>query len=196
MDPHSWNLRYRASERLWPEEPNQFVVSEVGSLPPGSALDVACGEGRNAIWLAERGWEVVAVDFSSVALARARERARARGVDVTWVLADVLSYRPAEAFDLVLVSYLQLPELRDVIERIEPYVGGTLLIVAHARANLRRGYGGPQDPAMLFEPEECAAWISELSVTRAEHVERVVDSEEGPRQAIDFVLRAVRPALV
>jgi len=108
----------------------------------------------------------------------------------------VLSYRPSGVFDLVLISYLQLTEapMRSVMARAEHAVGpgGTLLIVAHALANLEGGYGGPQDPALLFKPGEVASWITKLEVERAEHVTRRVDTEEGPRTAIDLVVRAVR----
>jgi 2-polyprenyl-3-methyl-5-hydroxy-6-metoxy-1,4-benzoquinol methylase len=63
-----WNARYAASELLWTAEPNRLFAAEIAGLEPGRALDLACGEGRNAVWLAEQGWRVTAVDFSDVAL--------------------------------------------------------------------------------------------------------------------------------
>ena len=105
-----WNARYAQKELLWTAEPNRLFAAEVGGLEPGRALDVACGEGRNAVWLAERGWEVTAVDFSDVALGKGARLAESRGVEVGWVVADVLEYEPdPAAFDLVAVLYLQLP---------------------------------------------------------------------------------------
>ena len=105
-----WNARYARKELLWTAQPNRLFATEVERLGPGRALDVACGEGRNAVWLAERGWHVTGVDFSDVALAKAAELAASRGVEVDWLLADVLDHEPAPgAFDLVAVLYLQLP---------------------------------------------------------------------------------------
>jgi 2-polyprenyl-3-methyl-5-hydroxy-6-metoxy-1,4-benzoquinol methylase len=110
MDNASWDRRYGGRELVWSAEPNRFLVAETETLAPGQAIDLACGEGRNAIWLAEREWEVVGVDFSEVGLRKARELADARGVNVDWVAGDLLDYRPEpQAFDLVLVFYLQVP---------------------------------------------------------------------------------------
>ena len=111
MDRHDWDERYQGESLVWSAEPNRFLVAEVEGLTPGRALDVACGEGRNAIWLAEQGWTVTGVDFSEVGLDKARRLAAARGVSVPWELADVTEYTPArEHFDLVIVLYLHLPE--------------------------------------------------------------------------------------
>lgn len=109
MSSAEWDRRYAVSELVWTAEPNRFVAAEVADLPAGRALDLGCGEGRNAVWLAEHGWRVTGVDFSRVALDKARRLAESRGVEVDWVGADVLAY-PAEpaVFDLVLVAYLQL----------------------------------------------------------------------------------------
>jgi SAM-dependent methyltransferase len=120
MDNASWDRRYGGRGLVWTAEPNRFLVAETELLAPGRAIDLACGEGRNAIWLAEREWEVVGVDFSEVGLRKARELAGARGVSVDWVAADLLDYRPKPwAFDLVLVFYLQLPaaERRPIVQR-------------------------------------------------------------------------------
>ncbi len=103
LDSGGWDHRYggRDLTASW---------SQTEALAPERAIDLACGEGRNAIWLAERGWPAVGVDFSEVGLQKAREFAAARGVSVAWVLADLLEYRPEpRAFDLVLILYLQVP---------------------------------------------------------------------------------------
>ena len=119
MRREDWDKRYASVENLWATKPNRFLVSEVADLTPGSALDLACGEGQNAIWLATLGWEVTGVDYSEVAIAKAKARAERDGVRANFVCADLVSYEPeAAAFDLVLVLYLHIPtaERRGVLE--------------------------------------------------------------------------------
>jgi SAM-dependent methyltransferase len=192
-----WDARYREAELVWSAEPNRFLVAEVEGLPPGRALDLACGEGRNAIWLARRGWDVVGVDFSAVALEKARRRAEHEGVGLELVLADLLDYRPPyRSFDLVLVFYLHLPApaRRVVLDRAADALvpGGTLLLVGHDSLNLSEGTGGPSDPAVLYTPDEIAAELPGLVVEKAERVRRELDGAERP--AVDALVRAVRPA--
>jgi 2-polyprenyl-3-methyl-5-hydroxy-6-metoxy-1,4-benzoquinol methylase len=137
VEREDWDRKHAEAGLLFGAEPNRFLVAEVGSLPPGRALDVACGAGRNAVWLAERGWAVTGVDFSGVALANARRLAAGRGVTVEWVQADVREWQPeAAASDFVAVLYLQLPaaERRLVLGRAAEAVapGGTLLVVTES----------------------------------------------------------------
>lgn len=198
MDSHDWDARYAGEDLLWRADPNQFLVDEAGDLAPGRVLDVACGEGRSAIWLAGRGWQATGVDFSAVGLAKAARLAAERGVAVKWIEADLTEWSPPlEAFDLVIVFYLQLPQpQRGVIyERMARAVapGGTMLVVGHDGDNLTGGYGGPQDPAVLFSAEEIATDLAELTIVRAEQVRRPVDSDQGPRWALDALVRAVHP---
>ena len=190
-----WNARYAQKELLWTAEPNRLFAAEVGSLEPGRALDVACGEGRNAVWLAERGWRVTGVDFSDVALGKAAELAAARGVAVEWVLADVLDYElEPRSFDLVAMLYLQLPaqELERAIgsatEAVAP--GGVLIVLGHDTTNLTDGYGGPKDASVLFTPEDVVAAVGDLAIERAEQVRRTVVLDDG--EAIDAFVRARR----
>ena len=111
MDRNKWDKRYSGDEMVWTSTPNQFLVSEVVDLPPGRAVDLACGEGRNAVWLAAQGWQVIGVDFSPVGLAKARHFAQLWDVEVTWVESAVQEWTaPSEGFDLVAVLYLQLPQ--------------------------------------------------------------------------------------
>jgi len=197
MDASAWDERYRATGLLWGAGPNQFLVDEITQASAGRALDVACGEGRNAIWLAEQGWLVTGVDFSPVALTKARALAAERGVEVEWVEAELTTWDPPTGFDLVVVLYLQLPRdlRRPVLGRMAACVapGGTLLVVAHDRSNLTEGYGGPQDPAVLFGPEDVVEDIGDrLRVVRADRVRRTVATSEGEVDAIDLLVRARR----
>ena len=198
MDAAAWDERYRDRELVWSADPNVFVEREVADLAPGRAVDLAAGEGRNAIWLARRGWEVEAVEFSPVAIDKGRELARRAGVEVTWTLADLTTSPALAPADLVLQVYLHLPrpQADEVLHHASGLVrsGGTLLVVAHARRNLTDGYGGPPDPELLPEPGEVAAVLAAagLTVEHADEVTRAVETDEGPREAIDVLVRARR----
>ncbi len=199
MEREDWDRRYAVDELIWRAEPNRFLVEATADLTPGSALDVACGEGRNAVWLAEQGWRATGVDFSPVALDKARRLAASRGVDVEWIEADVRSWVPPRSFDLVILMYLQLPaaQRRAVYRTFAGVVaaGGHLLVVGHDTENLTAGVGGPQDPSVLFSAGDVVDSIegSGLRVERAEQVRRPVTTEEGEVDALDALVRAVRP---
>ncbi|MDH5373628.1 MAG: class I SAM-dependent methyltransferase [Acidimicrobiia bacterium] len=198
MDRHAWDDRYRDREWLWTVDANRFVVQEVGGLTPGTALDLAAGEGRNAVWLAREGWTVTAVDFSAVALGRASDLAAREGVTITTVEADLRSYvPPVGVFDLVVLAYLHLPPdtFRDVLagaaNALAP--GGTLVIVGHDLTNIEHGYGGPQSPEVLYTPEDLIASLGPLDIVKAEKVDRPYISEEGEFTAIDALVVAQKP---
>jgi SAM-dependent methyltransferase len=189
-----WNRKHGEAGLLFGAEPNRFLVAEVAGLPPGRALDLACGSGRNAVWLARQGWSVVAADFADVALDQARALAAERGVDVEWVDADLREWEPpARAFDLVVVLYLQLPpeELGPIVRRAAGAVadGGTMLVIGHHSENLVSGVGGPKDPRVLYTPEDVTVHLDGLVVEKAEAVLRPV---EGEGDAIDTLVRARR----
>ncbi len=193
-----WNERYRAKELIWTAEPNRFLVEQTQNMEPGRALDLGCGEGRNAVWLAEQGWQVTAVDFSDVAIEKGRKIAEARGVDVDWVVADITGYEPeAHGFDLVLVAYVHLPP--EDMERVWRHAssavrpGGTLLVIGHHSQNLERGVGGPQHPAVLYTEDDVVPHLEGFVVERAEAVQRPVERDGEIRQAIDVLVRARRP---
>ena len=191
-----WDRKYGQAENLWSANPNRFLVAEVEHLPPGRALDLACGEGQNAIWLAGLGWDVVGVDFSEVAIAKGRARADRDGVAVDFAAVDLLVYEPEPgAYDLVLLLYLHLPphERRLVLERASATVapGGTLLLVGHDLANMTDGVGGPSDPAIHVTPDQVASELPGLEIEKAERVYRDVVGEDRP--AIDALVRARRP---
>lgn len=201
MDAEAWDERYAASELVWSAEPNRFVAEELADLPPGRAVDLAAGEGRNAIWLARRGWRVTAVDFSPVALDKG---ARLAGdTEVEWVVADATEWRPEVPVDLVVIAYLQLPAAprraanRHAVESLRP--GGTFLLVAHDSTNLAEGTGGPQDPAVLMTADDVLADLDgiEVDVERAGRVAREVvtgDDHRGEAAATawDCLVRLTR----
>jgi SAM-dependent methyltransferase len=191
-----WDRRYAAVENLWAAKPNRFLVAEVAELPPGRALDLACGEGQNAIWLASLGWDVVGVDYSEVAISKARARAERDGVAADFLTADLVSYEPEPAaFDLVLILYLHIPagERRAVLERAAAGLapGGTFVLIGHDTTNMTEGVGGPSDPTIHFTPDEIAEELPELEIEKATRVYRDVAGEE--RDAIDALVRARRP---
>lgn len=201
MDARSWDARYSATRALWPAEPNVWVRQATQDLPAGLALDVAAGEGRHAIWLAERGWLVHAVDFAPQGLDRGRQNAAARGLAerITWTECDVVaSPLSTDTYDLVVVAYLQLTAgplgsaLRSAAAAVRQ--GGTLVVVGHDVANLAAGVGGPQDPRVLYRPGDIAAHLaaSALVVVRAETARRTVPGADRP--ALDAVVVAQRPA--
>ena len=190
MDARTWDERYAASELVWSGTPNQFVADELSSLAPGEALDLAAGEGRNALWLADRGWQVTAVDFSQVGLDKGRTLAEKHGLDIRWLCADVLAYDPEpDAFDLAVLAYLQLTAderrtaVRTAFGSLRP--GGTFFLVAHDSTNLTEGTGGPSDPAVLFTAEEVLADLDgeRFEVLRADRVPRLVQPDEAHRGA-------------
>jgi SAM-dependent methyltransferase len=194
----AWDERYSTDELIWKADPNRFLVEETEAFEPGRALDVACGEGRNSVWLASRGWRVTGVDFSHAGLAKAARLATERGVEVTLVEADVVQWRPPSAsFDLVIVMYLHLvaDQRRQVLANAASALtpGGTLLVVGHDLSNLEEGIGGPQDPAVLFSPEDIVEDLSGLEIERAERVKRSVVTDAAETTAIDALVRAVRP---
>lgn len=190
MDRASWDERYAQTERLWSKGPNMFVADRLGDTPPGVGLDLASGEGRNAIWLAERGWRMTAVDFSEVAI----ERGRAASDDVEFVVADVLTWEPPESYDLIVVAYLHLPpsDMRQAVGRVASWLapGGELFLIGHDVSNIDEGYGGPQVPEILTRVESVVEWLEGLEIVEAQVVKRPVDTETGRVFARDALVRA------
>jgi 2-polyprenyl-3-methyl-5-hydroxy-6-metoxy-1,4-benzoquinol methylase len=190
-----WDKRHASRDPIETHEPESTLVATCSGLRPGRALDLACGDGRNATWLASNGWDVTAVDFSSVALDRAATSARAAGVTVAWQQHDLLDWQPAAAaFELVTLVFLHLPG----VQRSAVYAaaaravapGGRLVIVGHDRTNLADGVGGPQDPEVLFTADEVAVTLpAGFVVERAATVRR----GDGPdRVPIDAIVVARR----
>jgi thioredoxin reductase/SAM-dependent methyltransferase len=179
-----WDERYRSHPTaIWSGNPNPGLLAAAAELPPGRALDVGCGEGADALWLAENGWQVDAADISSVALGRAAAHGRERNLEVNWMHADLLASPPeAGAYDLVNAQFLHLPrkerqELYAALaEAVRP--GGTLLIVAHHPSDLATSVRRPHLPEMFFTPEEL---VAELDPARWQ----IVVADTRPRTATD-----------
>lgn len=196
MDQQYWDDLYGSREQLFSGNPNGVLVTEITDLKPGQALDVGCGEGADARWLAERGWLVTAVDISQTAIDRAAA-AESKG-HIAWTRADLgLTPPPAEAFDLVSLQYFPLPkdnarQLGNIIAAVAP--GGTLLVVGHSPDDLP--HDGPFDPNDFYWPAEVAellddSWEILVDETRP----RTMPAPEGTTHVNDTVLRAVkRPA--
>lgn len=193
-----WDARYNEQEgAIWSGRPNGRLIAEVAGLTPGRALDVGCGEGADAIWLARNGWTVTAVDISGVALDRARKLGEQAGAAVEWVAGDVLELTfPAHSFDLVSLQYPALLKtagdevVRRLLETVRP--GGLLLAVYHdlddehvehmrSRGVEPDDYVGADDLALLLTDE----FALELHVT-----EPRVDPPPGTPHIADVVLRA------
>lgn len=200
-DAEAWDRRYGSRARHWSGEPNGTLVAEASGLARGKALDVGCGEGADAIWLAKRGWEVTGVDISEVALSRARRAGREAGVTVEWTVADVTSDPPAQdCYDFVSGQYLALPKavggaaLAGLIGSVVG--GGVLLVVGHARdADAHNAAQHGFDPDDYLQPEDFAErlghdWTIECHETRP----RPGLTGEGPpaRHTHDVVVKARR----
>ena len=197
MTSDDWDARYSTGEYIWNAGPNRFVADHLADLEPGTAIDLAAGEGRNAVWLAERGWEATAVDFSAVALDKAERLATDRGVVVQTVLADVTTWEPTAAVDLVVIAYLQLPVDQHVavLERARTWLrpGGTLFVVAHDQTNVAHGYGGPPAVEVCYDLDTTVGALGGLVIETAEVAERPVDTPDGERIALDTLVVARAP---
>lgn len=193
MKAVDWDEKYRATDRLWSAEPNMFVADRLGDLPAGTGLDLGSGEGRNAIWLAGRGWEMTAVDFSEVAV----ERGRAVSDRVAWEVADVREWQPDHHFDLVVIAYLHLveAEMERVVTRASRWLdpGGELFMIGHDRSNIEQGHGGPQVPEVLWDIDLFRSWVDGMTMVESQVVRRPVDTPDGLEIARDTLIRARRP---
>jgi len=194
-----WDLRYADREQLWSGQPNGALVAEVAGLTPGRVLDVGCGEGADAVWLAHGGWDVTALEVSGVALERAARHAREAGVVVRWVHAGLAEAGLAPAsFDLVSAQYpalLRSPDAaaeRALLAAVAP--GGVLLLVHHAGMDTHEADESGFDPAAYVWPSMVGAllddgWQVELDEARP----RVApDGGAGAHHTDDLVLRARR----
>jgi SAM-dependent methyltransferase len=195
---HDWDERYSGREQVWSGQPNATLVSESSGLRPGRVLDVGCGEGADAVWLAENGWNVTALDVSGVALDRAEIHARLRDVQVTWLHSGLVEANlPSASFDLVSAQYPALLRTADhaaeraLLGAVAP--GGVLLVVHHPTPTEAEAavhgfhpddYVGPADVAARLD----ANWQIEVDETRPRHV----SAGAGAHHTEDVVLRVRR----
>jgi len=204
FDAAFWDARYSSAHSLWSGNPNRQLVTEAAGLEPGTALDAGAGEGADAIWLAERGWQVTAVDVSGVALGRAAEHAAKAGDEVAarirWQREDLREWIPPErAYDLVTSQYLHLPgALRHTFfTGLAAAVrdGGTLLIVGHHPMDLDTTLQRPNYPELMFTGDELAGDLGgdgwEI-VTNVAAEREATDPDGRPVTAHDTVFRARR----
>jgi SAM-dependent methyltransferase len=202
MDSQDWDTRYKSADNIWSLTPNEFVAQYLEQLPAGSMIDLAGGEGRNALWFASRGWEVENVEFSRVALGKYADRSiemdlldhcKATHADVTeniqYALHDV---------DLGVIAYLHIDStglakaIQSLVSNIKP--GGTFFGIWHARENLVDGYCGPQDPEVIPTKEAMREALIKSGISGAsiELKERRVNVGEEIKTAIDLVVLAIK----
>jgi SAM-dependent methyltransferase len=197
-----WDERYAGSTRVWSGKPNQRLVEQVTGLPPGRAVDVGCGEGADAVWLAQQGWEVTGVDVSQVALDRAAGHAADEGVAArtSWSRVDVVGGGSLPGgMDLVAAHYLHPPlnlfatTFATLLEAVG--TGGTLLVVGHHPADAGTGLRNPALAHLLFGPEQLVALLAPESwdVVVADAPTREVTNADGVQISVtDTVVRAIR----
>ena len=190
-----WDERY-GDEKIWSGQPNGALTVELDGMSPGQALDVGCGEGADALWLTERGWQVTAVDISRIALERAVEHAG--DAQIAWKQGDLTSKSPPpRSFDLVSAQYFPLlrereHQARGLIDSVA--VGGTLLYVGHDLSHIddhEHDWDGP-DPRDYFTPAEIAQLLDDSWEVEVNEKRSRVDVPEGNPHSDDLVLRARR----
>ena len=183
---------------MWSGEPNGALVAEVSDLDPGTALDVGCGEGADAIWLTGRGWRVTAIDVADIALQRAATAAEQSHAEVDWIHAGLLDAElPRSGFDLVSAQYpalLQTPNHeaeRRLIAAVAPR--GHLLVVHHADVDIEQARAHGFDPADYVAVSDVASLLDDRwQFTLDERRPRVVHAGAGAGHSHDIVLHARR----
>ncbi len=195
-----WDARYSEREgAMWSGRPNGRLAAEVADLIPGRALDVGCGEGADAVWLARRGWTVTAIDISDVAVARARKAAELAGATVEWVCGDVLKTAfSAGSFDLVSMQYPALPKaageagVRALLDTVRP--GGLLLAVYHDLDDEHRDHMKSRgvDPADCVGADDLGRLLGDDFTVELHAVEPRIDPPPDTPHIADVVLRARR----
>jgi SAM-dependent methyltransferase len=204
FDEAFWDARYRSAHALWSGNPNRHLVAEAADLPAGRALDAGAGEGADAIWLARRGWQVTAVDISTVALERAAGHAAQAGDAVAqrirWLREDFLEWQPpAGTYDLVTAQYLHVPaeSRRTLFARLAAAVadGGTLLIVGHHPLDLETTMPRPRQPELFFTGDDLEKDLGGEGweiITNAAAPHEATDPEGRPVVIHDAVFRMRR----
>lgn len=200
MTDAEWDERYASSTQIWSGQPNAALVAEVSGLTPGRALDVGCGEGADAVWLAARGWDVTALDVSQVAIERAAQHAETAGVAVRWVHAGLVEAAlPDATYDLVSAQYPALLRTPDrlaehaLLAAVAP--GGLLLVVHHAldATHVHDAKTAGFDPDDYVSPADVASLLGQdWRIEVDEHRPRQITGGSGAHHREDVVLRARR----
>jgi len=194
-----WDARYSEQDALWSGRPNGRLVAEVAGLTPGRALDVGCGEGADAIWLARAGWMVTAIDISGVALDRARAAADRADAVVEWICGDALQMAlPASSFDLLSMQYPALPKaageaaMRALLDTVRP--GGLLLAVYHDLDDEHREHMKSRgfDPADYVDADDLGQLLGDDFTVELRAVEPRIDPPPDNPHTADVILRARR----
>lgn len=185
-----WDGRYGDSPRLWSGRVNAALADVTADLVPGTALDLGCGEGGDALWLAEHGWRVTGVDVSTVALERADAEARRRGLDIAWQSADLESWQPRDDYDLVSACFLQAPEdfnRSAVLHRMSRCVrpGGHLLIVSHAAMPPWSQHHDHADMPTIESELAAVGAPTEWTIVIAEKRQRAATGPDGQHGLLD-----------
>lgn len=184
-DLDRWNARFATADYVFGEGPNAFLRTQAANLAPGRALCVADGEGRNGVWLAEQGWQVVSLDFSDVAQAKAAALAARRGVLLDLVQADVHAWAyPEAAFDLVADIFSQFSAPADRARKwahmrgaVKP--GGWIILQGYTPDQLHHRTGGPSDPAQLYTEEMLRSAFTDFEQVRIFEEETTLNEGAG-----------------
>ena len=199
MDAKYWDDKYETPDYIYTKVVNRFVKEYCEPLTPGTALDIAGGEGRNTVWLATQGWRVENVDFSQNALDKCVALAKEEGVEgfIDTNCASVLEFEPNETpVDLAVIAYLQIPQkdLEVAIKRVAKHVkpGGHLMGVWHSRDNLEHSFGGPRDPEVLPNPELITKYLEGegFEILDCRNRDGQIQTREGLKPSVTAVLFA------
>ena len=197
MNPSFWNERFASETPTYGTAPNTFVEAQVGRVPEGAAvIELGAGEGRNAVFLAERGFNVTALDYSTEGLRKAAALAETRGVAIEPLQADVTQWQPDRTWDAVAIAFLHLPpDHRPGLHRLIQHIlrpGGFLIAEWFRPAQVIEGYtsGGPPRAAMMLTQDELHAAFPEAGIQLLESVETDLDEgphHQGPAAVVRFV---------
>ena len=192
-----WNERYADSEYAYGTDPNKFVAKILASLSPGRILLPCDGEGRNAVYAAGQGWDVLALDQSVSGREKALKLAASKNVTINFIVADCLSYDyPTGAFDAVVLCYAHFPATQRqllhqaCVHALKP--GGTLILEAFSKDQIGNPSGGPRSAPILYDIEELKDDYRDLKHVTATSVDTELDEglyHVGPASVVRFVGR-------